>query len=294
MTQNAKNTPKNNKKQFNYTKWGFLLGTPIAIAAFIATTVTVPEFRCAIGWKSDVCVTQQKEQKEVALIAQAETGEFLSGVRIQVISNGVPEVRETDNNGFAKILIPKKAEVVVNLSKQGYPTKDITIDPANEQNTTRIVRFSKSGVLEAKVIVDENTKSPEKPKGDNINSQTPTSANLGSSSGAFPPKYVGQWVANLTSTNQDNGSSKDIRANVNFKNGKLGSKVGDIGYGNCNSSLILRNVKPDSIELFENITAGNCISNGIITIKLTGDDIVEYKWTKPGSSATTVGVLTRE
>jgi hypothetical protein len=49
-----------NKKKFNFTKWGFVLGTPIAIAGTIAAVVTVPEIRCSIGLKAEACVVPTK------------------------------------------------------------------------------------------------------------------------------------------------------------------------------------------------------------------------------------------
>jgi hypothetical protein len=143
-TQNASNT----QKKFNFTKWGFILGTPITIAGVI-TTITLPEFRCSIGLKSEVCVVQKQE---VELIVQSESGEVLPGVRVQVISQGAPEVEPTDSNGYAKVLVPSKGDVLVNLTKAGYPTQNITINLQNDQSTTRTIYLNKSGQPEVKSI----------------------------------------------------------------------------------------------------------------------------------------------
>ncbi|MBD2253051.1 pentapeptide repeat-containing protein [Nostoc parmelioides] len=146
MTQNASNQ---DKKKFNFTKWGFIIGTPIAVAGTIAAVVTVPEFRCSVGLKSEACVVPRVG---VELITQKETGEALDAVKIQFISQGAPEVQWTDNNGYAKVLIPSKGDVIVNLSKKNYPTQNLTINLENEQSKTRIIKFQESGVPEVKAL----------------------------------------------------------------------------------------------------------------------------------------------
>ncbi|WP_341527905.1 pentapeptide repeat-containing protein [Nostoc sp. UHCC 0302] len=138
-----------NKKKFNFTKWGFVLGTPIAIAGAIATVVTVPEFRCSVGLKAETCVVPKAV---VQLITLKETGEPLDGVRIQFISQGAPEIQWTNNAGYAKVQIPSKGDVDLILSKENYPTQNFTINLENEQTTTRQIRFKASGVPEVKPI----------------------------------------------------------------------------------------------------------------------------------------------
>ena len=111
--------------------------------------------------------------------------------------------------------------------------------------------------------------------------------------GTLTGKYVGNWTGNLTQKNSQDNSSQQFRLNIKLKNGNVGSKVGETnGYG-CLGVLILRGVKSDSIELFANITGGSCIS-GTITMKLIGDDLIEYKAVFPDSTITVAGLLTRE
>ncbi|MBD2437882.1 pentapeptide repeat-containing protein [Nostoc sp. FACHB-110] len=146
MSQNASNQ---NKKKFNFTKWGFVIGTPIAIAGTMAAVLTVPEFRCSVGLKSEACVVPKEV---VELITKKETGETLEGVKIQFIGQGAPEVQWTDNNGYAKVQIPSKGDIDVILSKPNYPTQNFTINLANDQTRTRSIRFQESGVPEVKAI----------------------------------------------------------------------------------------------------------------------------------------------
>jgi hypothetical protein len=44
----------------------------------------------------------------------------------------------------------------------------------------------------------------------------------------------------------------------------------------------------------ENITGGGCISNGTITMKLIGNDFIDYKWERSGSPVIVTGSLTRQ
>ncbi len=125
-------------KMFNYKKWGLI----VALVGSVATVLTVPEIRCSIGLLANTCAATQKE---VELVTQAETGEALAGVKVQVVAMGAPENQYTDSNGYAKVNISSRGDVRVNLSKSGYPVQDFNINLANDQNIVRTVRFTKSG-----------------------------------------------------------------------------------------------------------------------------------------------------
>ena len=84
-------------KKFNFTKWGFFIGTPIALIGAIAAVVVVPEIRCNVGLDSEVCPKPQ----DVTLVVRAETGEALPGVKVEVVAKGAPEFQFTDTNGYA-------------------------------------------------------------------------------------------------------------------------------------------------------------------------------------------------
>jgi hypothetical protein len=141
-------------KKFNYVRWGSL---SLALVGTIATVLTVPEVRCRIGLLSDTCF---ETQKEVELITQTETGEALPGVKLQVFSKGAPETQYTDSNGYVKVNIASRGDVRVNLSKSDYPSQDFFINLANDQNTIRLIRFSKSGQPE---VISASTIPPTPP-----------------------------------------------------------------------------------------------------------------------------------
>ncbi len=129
-------------KKINYTKWAFLLGTPVALIGALATVAALPEIRCNIGLFSDFCIVPKQE---IDLITQTERGESLPNVKIQFIAKGPPEVQYTDANGYAKVKIPNKGDVRVSLSATNYPVQDLTINLATDQSVVRIIRFNQSG-----------------------------------------------------------------------------------------------------------------------------------------------------
>jgi hypothetical protein len=129
-------------KKINYTKWGFILGTPVALIGALATVAAVPEIRCNVGLFSDFCIVPKQE---VDLITQTEKGESLPNVKIQFIAKGPPEVQYTDANGYAKVKIPSKGDVRVSLSATNYPVQDLTINLATDQSVVRVIRFNQSG-----------------------------------------------------------------------------------------------------------------------------------------------------
>jgi len=138
------------------------------ILGAMAIGVSIPEIRCKIIWDSKVCGVTQKE---VELITQIHTGEALAGVKIQVIAQGPPEVQYTDNNGYAKVQIPSKGDVRVNLSKSGYPSQDFIINLETDQRIVRIIRFDRSGQLQVQSAPSVTSPNPTV----SPNPSTPTS-----------------------------------------------------------------------------------------------------------------------
>jgi hypothetical protein len=291
------------KKSINYTKWAFLLGTPITLMGALAAVIVVPEIRCSIGWKASCPIQTQA----ISIIIQDEAGSVLSGVRVQVISQGIPEVQTTDNSGYVQVQIPNKGIVVVNLSKGGYPTQNITIDLENEQSTTRRVTLSKSGSVQVQQNLNSNATSQEisEPQQGQTTGNTPSispSVSLiqsnSNTSGIFPSKYIGQWEGTITFTNSETKSTAQSALSLSLNNGKIGSDVGKVFYssGYCRGSLILNSVKQSSVELFENITNGysECTKNNSIIVIFRGDDIIEFKRAAAGNQNTGSGLLTRQ
>ena len=130
-------------KKFNYVKWSFIL----AAVGTICAVLTVPEIGKITGLSTD---NSASSQKEVHINIYTEAGEALAGVKVQFISKGAPEIQYTDSNGYAKVKITSAGDVRINLSKSGYPVQDFNINLANEQDTNRTIRLSKTGQPEVK------------------------------------------------------------------------------------------------------------------------------------------------
>jgi hypothetical protein len=309
IKQSEKLQQHEESRRINYTKWAFVLGTPIALIGALAAVIVVPEIRCSIGWKAESCSVQKQP---VEIITQDETGSVLSRVRVQVISQGAPEVQTTDDNGYVQVQIPSKGKIVVNLSKEGYPTQNITIDLENEQSTTRRVTLGKSGNMQVQQIlspnpssqqtaeiqqkvVSENIQSPTSPNTLNLPTQSDTNLTA-KNSDVFPDKYIAIWEGTATFTNSETKSTSQSNVTLSLNSGKIGSKAGDSSYGGCRGSLILRQVKSNSVEFFENITSdyANCTKNNIVTVTFMGDDIIEFKRVAIGNKKSGSGLLTRQ
>lgn len=129
---------------FNYALWGLIL----AVVGTIAAVVAIPDVRCFIGLKSEVCVVPQQD---VELLVRGQTGEALPGVKVRVAAKGPPEILFTDSNGYATVRIASKGTARVSLEKLGYPVQDFIINLANEQNTLRTITLSKSGQPDVKL-----------------------------------------------------------------------------------------------------------------------------------------------
>jgi hypothetical protein len=301
---------KENKRKINYTKWAFVLGTPIALAGAIAALGVVPEIRCGIGLKSEGCAI--RNQPVEITVYDYETGTELSGVKVQVSSQGTPEVQMTDDNGFVHVQIPSKGKAFVSFSKKDYQTRSLNIDLENEQNTTRRFALSRLANTQGQKTSDPNIPSqrsadmPQASSSGGILSDTssdPSSSTqlntnvFTSNSGVFPSKYIARWEGTVIFNNLETKSTAaQSGVSVSFNDGKTGSKVGDIFYNNgyCQGSLILKNVKSNSLELFENIPSGiNCTKNSTVIVTFIGDDIIEFKRTATGDHKIGKGLLTR-
>lgn len=212
MSKNARIQNTGNTEKFNYTKWGFLLSTSIALFTLIAG-VTVPEIRRLIGLESKTGVVQKQD---VELITLTETGEPLGGVRIQVISQGAPEFTWTGDTGFAKVKIPSKGDVIVNLTKAGYPTQNLPINLENDQSTTRTIRLTQSGKPEVKSLVSS---SPAAPVPNPSITTPPTETN------STPPASSTD-LSQKTAGNSESDYVKEFDGFIfNFQDCRLGDKV---------------------------------------------------------------------
>ncbi|MDJ0733977.1 MAG: hypothetical protein QNJ47_07825 [Nostocaceae cyanobacterium] len=156
MSQQTKTPTKinNKKKKFNYTKWGFIFGPPIAFLTLLAT-ITVPEVRNLFGLTSE---SRTVEEKVLDIFTKTETGEASPHVKLQIEYEGNPQIKYTDSAGYARFKIPSKAHHInIILTKQGFPSQNFNIDLEKQERKRIEVRFQKSGVPEIRELPPGNS-----------------------------------------------------------------------------------------------------------------------------------------
>jgi hypothetical protein len=279
------------------------------VIAAIGTFLTVPEFRCSVGLLADTCAAKQRD---VELITLAETGEPLEGVKVQVISRGAPEIKETDNNGYAKVRIASRGDVHIILLKPGYPTQNFDINLENDQNTVRTIRLSKSGTPQVNSSATIPP-TPPPPRSEVIDWNKSISELVGKVDQDFtytcsPNGTIGRiWGTDFYSSSssicsaavhaglinaRDGGEVRiRIRSGEDFYNGttrndvtseRYGSYRGSFAFLNSNGSLIVEgqikhldwseNASPLRGKLDQDFTY-LCPSNGAINARVYGTDL---------------------
>jgi hypothetical protein len=216
-------------------------------------------------------------------------------VQVQIISDGPPTLEQTDNNGYSEINIPKRKTVKIILSKDGYQRANYSVNLLTTPNTTKTFYLEPNSTASNGNSTTPSESSPQTSTITASPAEKPASSTA--IGGTLTGKYVGKWLGNPTQKNSQDNSSKDVQIEIQLKNGSVGSKVGDVAYlypYSCRGDLVLQSIKSGTLQLFENITAGTCISNGTITMKLIGDDFIDYKWERSGSPMTVSGSLTRQ
>lgn len=211
-------------------------------------------------------------------------------VAVEIISNGPPNIKTSDSNGYFELQVPKRKSVEIFLSKDGYKSERYMVNLQTDPDTAKTfyieskqqqasqsqpsVGGAELRVPEPSSEIGENAPPVTDGQPDTINSAKSRSI---SSAGTLPSTFVGQWDGNLDQTN----SSRSPKFEVSLTEGDAGSKVGTVVYSasNCKGSLILQSVSSSKITLVENIYHGiRCANGGQITLKSAGSDIIDFSW----------------
>lgn len=224
-------------------------------------------------------------------VEDRQESKVIPKVQVQIISDGPPTLSQTDNNGYSEISIPKRKTVKILLNKDGYRTANYQVNLQTTPNTTKTFYLEPNSTASN----GNSAATPESSSSTSTTTSSPAEKPI-ATGGTLTGKFVGKWLGNPAEKKSEDNSSKDIQVEIQLKNGSVGSKVGNVKYGGgyCYGDLILQSVKSGTLQLFENITYGGCISNGTTTIKLIGDDFIDYKWERSGSPVTISGSLTRQ
>ncbi len=92
------------------------------------------------------------EPIEVKLIVKTEQGEVIEGAKIQFTFDGPPETRWTNNEGYARVEIPQRDDIDVDITKEGFKTSNQTMNLKADPRRTRTYRL------------EEEEKSPDQSK----------------------------------------------------------------------------------------------------------------------------------
>ncbi len=122
-------------------KSGHLIAGIIIPLVAILVGLTNPELRCFL--RLDTQELCRGEFSDVDLILQSEELKPLPEVEVRFIFKGAPEIRRTDTNGYSTIQIPRRGDVEVILSKEGFETIRHIINLGNDPKRTRTYQLKK-------------------------------------------------------------------------------------------------------------------------------------------------------
>jgi hypothetical protein len=116
------------------------------------------------------------------------------------------------------------------------------------------------------------------------------SAGMSGGAGGVPMQFIGTWSG--TGSQSDQPGEWTIEAIIV---GGPAEQVGTISYPSleCGGVLLFRGVRDGALEVVEDITYGQCVDQGIITLTPGGDARLRFDWRQDGSDVTATGALTR-
>ena len=116
---------------------------------------------------------------------------------------------------------------------------------------------------------------------------------LGRGGGAagVAPQFIGTWTGTGTQSYQP-GVEWTIEATIA---GGAAEQVGTIHYPSveCGGVLLLRSAGANWLEVREDITYGDCVDQGILTLTPMADGQLRYEWRVEDGDLTARGTLTR-
>ena len=116
------------------------------------------------------------------------------------------------------------------------------------------------------------------------------SAGMGGGAGGVPMEFIGTW--NGIGSQSDQPGEWTIEAIIV---GGPAEQVGTIRYPSleCGGVLLFRGVRNGALQMLEDITYGNCVDQGLITLTPTADGGLRYDWNPQGSDVIGKGRLRR-
>ena len=125
----------------NITNWPLFVkaGFSLIIGVLVVGgLLEIPKLNVQKGPGDKSSQETAKELIEIDIIIESDTRKVLEDAEIRFVSKGSPEIRKTNTDGYARIAIPVRNDVDINISKKGFETSRHTLNLSNDPNRSKI------------------------------------------------------------------------------------------------------------------------------------------------------------
>ncbi|MEA5582236.1 hypothetical protein VB620_12900 [Nodularia harveyana UHCC-0300] len=122
----------------NLPNWAKALFVFIAIVAGIAGYESLQK-TSQTATDSSNQVSTSSDLQNISLTVLTRDSQPIPNVEVKIISDGPPDSKMTDRNGYTEVQIPTRRTAQITLIRQGFKTARETINLTTDPNTTRIL-----------------------------------------------------------------------------------------------------------------------------------------------------------
>ncbi|WP_414754236.1 hypothetical protein [Anabaena sp. CCY 9910] len=118
----------------------FVIVSFLILITAIITAITNQKLRCFFKLDSgQICLSGFVEVK---LVVRNKKYQPIQNVEVRFLSQGAPDVKYTDSNGFSAIQIPERKDIEITLIKDGFETLNQVVNVENSyDDRTRIFQL---------------------------------------------------------------------------------------------------------------------------------------------------------
>ncbi|HYW19353.1 MAG TPA: hypothetical protein VE956_08575 [Nodularia sp. (in: cyanobacteria)] len=121
----------------NLPNWAKALFVFIAIVAGVAGYESLQQTQTVINPSNQVSTSS--DLQNISLTVLTRDSQPIPNVEVKIISDGPPDSKMTDRNGYIEVQIPTRRTAQITLIRQGFKTARETINLTTDPNTTRIL-----------------------------------------------------------------------------------------------------------------------------------------------------------
>lgn len=122
----------------NLPNWVKALFFFIAIVGGVASYDSLQKTSQSASQSSEQ-VSTSSDFKNINITVQTRDSLAVANVEVKIISDGPPESKMTDRNGYVEVQIPSRKTAQITLIRPGFKTVRETINLTTDPNTTRIL-----------------------------------------------------------------------------------------------------------------------------------------------------------